>query len=96
MGGGGGGVCECGGEGGGGWQELTFQPSGPSRGPKMSQATTVPAMDPTAPMMKAPKVLLAALRSLQHDHLVGQVGVMMAKVWGWGLVRVRVRWGQGS
>lgn len=25
-------------------------------------------MDPTAPMMKAPKVLLAELRSLQHDH----------------------------
>ena len=34
----------------------------------MSQAITVPTMDPTAPMMKAPKVLLAALNSLQHDH----------------------------
>lgn len=55
---------------GGGRKELTFQPSGPRRGPKTSQATTVPAMDPTAPMMKAPKVLLAALRSLQGDHVV--------------------------
>ena len=63
-----------------GWdEELTFQPSGPRREPKMSQATTVPAMDPTAPMMKAPKVLLAALRSLQYDHSAGS---------RWGEIRV--------
>lgn len=59
-----GGIC--------GWEQgLTFQPSGPRREPRMSQATTVPTIEPAAPMMKAPKVLLAALSSLQHGVKVG-------------------------